>query len=337
MAFTRVFYDSFDHYQFASQKYSGATLETDLTGTQSRTGPGALSLTTAGGAALSFPTQDNCVIGLAYKPSNLSVRDIVWFRWNAGADILISFSKNPDGSITALWGNPPFRLTIGTSIPGVLVAGTYNYLEFTAYANDVPDVHVIVRVNGVTVLDVTTNVGGSGTYPFDAFQLVGEDNDYVDDLYFGYSTDVNDLEGAFQGAIRVVAYAPDADETPLDWTPLSGSNWENVSIVPPPGDTDYNSASVVGDTDQYELAQIPGYSGLGTFTITGGQVNISARIDSAGSAAIAPNIGGNTGTSQAVTSNYHIYHETYEDNPDTGLPFTEADFATTFFGPEITA
>jgi len=333
MAFHSVFVDSFDHWSTSTEKYTSGSDTTDLSGTQSRTGNGCLVMQTAGSVTLAYTAQSNFLIGIAYKPSNLTVRDIFVIRTNSGVDQQYHVSKNPDGSISILGGNSPFTQLLAQTGPGILTVGSYAYIEFASQTTSSP-LSIVLRVNGVELIN-TTFTGITRTT--DAFQLLGNDGDYCDDLYFGYSDTPSTINADFPGAVQIVAYTGDANETPLQWTPLAGTNYQEISQVPPPGDAAYNSAGSVGLVDQYHLAPLPGYGSLGTFSIKFGQTVISARLDSAGSAGIAPDIGGNIGTTQAITSSYVMYKQAYDVNPVTGLPFTQADFATVFFGPKVTA
>jgi hypothetical protein len=113
------------------------------------------------------------------------------------------------------------------------------------------------------------------------------------------------------------------------FTPFGmGANWECVSIIPPPGDTDYVYGSVVGTTDAYALGTISGLSQLnGVMTLA------NARQTVAGGGRTL-NVGIGNGTTQnytqpqSLTTTYTMLNAVYNTNPFTASPWALGDLTT---------
>lgn len=69
---------------------------------------------------------------------------------------------------------------------------------------------------------------------------------------------INDDTGSFQntwiGEQSVIHIYPSAAGDNTAWTPLAGSNWDNVEEVPADDDTTYNSEATLNDIDDYNYA-----------------------------------------------------------------------------------
>ena len=347
MAFVPLFCDSFDHYATAqiSEKWPGASPSVAITSATSRTGTSSMEFVqdaVAGGVITpNIGKQSNLLVGTAYNPAVASIGTIMNFLDQAGNDYQCFVSLNADGSLSVrnhYIGQPgPTLLTTPT---GLMRVGIWNTIAigiiFSAAGS------VWIWVNGILVASVTgVNTIHSGNNWCDGVQLSGPASDLdtsanFDDFYVGYSTTPLLMPNDYPGALRIYPYIPAANETPLQWTPLSGANWQETSQIPPPGDSAYVTSSTPGDIDQYEMQPISGEGPAGVFSIAFGQTVISARIDTAGAGSVAPNIGGTEGTASALTTSYSMYTECFALNPVTGQPFEPGDFTTTtFMGPEV--
>jgi hypothetical protein len=89
----------------------------------------------------------------------------------------------------------------------------------------------------------TEITSSSGSYPL------------IDDLI------VHDNEAGFFGDVQVETIRPDAAGNHTDFTPLAGSNFQNVDETTPDGDTTYNFSSTVNHKDTYRLADLAAASG----------------------------------------------------------------------------
>ncbi len=120
---------------------------------------------------------------------------------------------------------------------------------------------------------------------------------------------------------------PTSDGSVSEWTPLGGSHYENVddAIGSPDDDTSYVYTSTDGALDNYDS---PPFVLTGAIEIASVQQVVRAKLTT-GSGSIRPfiivNGSATPGTPQAVTSSWVTYTETWTTNPDTGLPWTQAD------------
>jgi alpha-glucuronidase len=111
-----------------------------------------------------------------------------------------------------------------------------------------------------------------------------------------------------------------------------------VDDHPPNGDTDYVSSSNVGDIDTYAFTQMS----HNPSAIYGVQLLIDAKKDDAGTRGVAGvvNVGssGNVaGASNALSTDYAIYTDIRELNPDTSAAWTKSAFNAANFGLEVSA
>jgi hypothetical protein len=87
----------------------------------------------------------------------------------------------------------------------------------------------------------------------------------------------------FFGRVRVDARVPTGAGATTGFTPLAGSNWQNVDDAAPDDDTTYSSATtVVTDTFVVQDAPVAGA------TIFGVQHNLSMKKSDAGVCTVAP-------------------------------------------------
>jgi len=338
MAFQLIFLDSFDHYATGNlaMKWTAPGTQSNIQASSARTGTQCLELSGPNGPQKAIGVQTNVIAGHAYLAPSLSGRIFIFYNTGTG-DEIIGSEINGDGSISMYSTNS--HITIGTTAPGLVSIGAYVYLEY-AIAWTPTTTTIWLRVNGLAIAPFNPFVGGVG--PAQHCDLVvlsgvGAGGGSIhDDVYMGISTTPNTIQNDFLGPVRIYPYIPAENKTPLQWTPLAGTNFSEVNQVPPPGDTAYVADGTVGDIDQYRMAAISGQGPTGSFTIPCGQTVLCAKLDAAGSRIIAPDIGGHVGNDHALGSDYLMYTDPYLINPVTGVPFVQGDFNTTFFGQKVT-
>lgn len=347
MPFNLLFMDSVDHYTtpFIGQKYAGGSpdMSVETTGVNARTGLGCFSLVSQGGPTTrSLGLQPNLICGHAVKPGVYQGTLMLWIQAAAG-DNACFVQINPDASLSVINHSPTQHgPTLLTTPPNLVQTGVYAYIEYAIIFALLGSVYV--RVNGVLVGSATgvPTVHTSNVHNYcDTVSLSGPNADvvsvhYHDDIYIGYSDDPANIATEFQGAVRLYPYIPSANKGVV-WTPLANTNWQETSQIPPPGDTAYVFSPSVGDIDQYQMAPVAGHGPVGSFNNAFGQITLSEKIDAAGSAQVAPDVAGNVGTADALTTSYTMHTHPYLLNPATGLRWTDADLATTFMGPKVTA
>lgn len=351
MAFHTLFMDSFDHYATAQGpwKWQGSWNFAGINSTPgvARTGTGCLecNIDAAGGncpSITTFGSQPNLIVGFAFQPGVVPTSTICNFLDEGASDYQCFASLSGTGALAIInhyIGQP--GPTLLTTDPGLIKQADWNYIELAIIFSTNGSVYA--RINGGTIYSaVGVNTIHSGNSICSGLALSGPPADddsasLFDDFYLGYSDDPANISADLQGVRRLYPYIPSANETPLQWTPLSGSNYSEVNQIPPPGDAAYVSSPSVGTTDQYKLAPVSGEGPSGAWSGAFGQTVISARLDSAGSGSVAGDIGGTVASGQALTTSYSMYLQPYDTNPATGEPFASTDFATVFFGPKQTA
>ncbi len=332
-----MFLDSFDHYDDLTIKWSAnITALIDLTGTKSRTGIGACSCFPFG-PTLNFTSRTSLVMGTAYMATSFG-NDV--YGVISATIRQVRCHVNGDGSLSIQTSNDPFPIVLGTSAPNVIQLNVYAYIEMKISAFSGAGT-VNLKVNGQTVLTVIGNTNPAATGTAESWYLQGPGGGnfgYHDDVYLCDLTN-SGIVGApnndFLGPIRNFAQVPIADGgPPLQWVPKTGpTHFTEVDEIPPDDNTSYNGSNTVGDVDQY----VYGTTGiLPPVQVFGVQVCLDAALDIAGARSIAPNVGGVTGNSVALSTSYDIVKQVYDGNPVSGIAWQLTDFATVQFGPEVT-
>jgi hypothetical protein len=218
---------------------------------------------------------------------------------------------------------------------GSLVPSVWNYIECRLLASDTVG-ECEVRLNGATVLDETgidTNYSISYGERICQIGISGDPGPfagyvYIDDVYI--------TTGEFLGPIKIYSFLPTSNGTHTDFTPLSGSNYENVDEAAPDDDTSYNTGDDLGEKDTYNLT----VSG-----VTGSIKGVGVRYFASKTSPLAIHTKAITrvsstdyqGSKTAVpTEGYGVYHDYWAVNPDTSNPWTVSDVTSAEFGIEIT-
>lgn len=155
----------------------------------------------------------------------------------------------------------------------------------------------------------------------------------IDDMYFvdNVVTPGPLPSNSFMGDTRCSTQFP-IGQGVVNWTPLTGENWQNVDNPSFDGDTTYNYSNAAGATDLFvvnPLVQAVGW-------VLGVSVTIAVRSTDATAALIAPviYIGSKTyvGTGQAVDVSYLFITGIWPLNPATNQPWQTADVNSAQFG-----
>jgi hypothetical protein len=338
-----IFLDSFDHYDTAqlSQKWStAATALIDTSGTRSRTGPGCI-LCFPFGPELNFTPGPSYVMGIAYSAEAFTNNDCMGLISGTGVfrNRQVRANVQTDGSIQILAGNDPFHTVLGQTAPNLLQANVYAYVEMKVSAFSLTGT-VTLRVNGQVVLVVTGNTDSDGSGTAQTFYIGGPGTGptaAIDDLYLCNLIN-SGIPGQpnydVLGAIRIYTQVPTANASPLQWTPLAGTNFSEVNQIPPPGDASYVQDGNVGDVDQY----VYGTAGIiPPVQIFGVQHILDGKLDVSGSRSIASDVSGVVAAGQALSTSYNMVKTPYDGNPVSGAAWQLTDFATVRFGPKVTA
>ena len=159
-----------------------------------------------------------------------------------------------------------------------------------------------------------------------------------DDIYFCDTTGSKNND--FLGDVRVDSLRPNEAGTYSQFTPLAGSNYQNVDEAQnPDDDTTYNESSTVGHKDSYGLGDLP--SPPSSTPIFGVKSQITIRKSDAGGArAKLLTKAGSTedlGNIINVSDTYTTHTKIYEDNPDDSNYWEDADVNAMEVGVVIVA
>ncbi len=265
----------------------------------------------------------------------------------ASVAVNISLRLNTDGSISVIRGagDGP-AVTLATSAAGLFTftADTtqWNYIE-CKWKGHASNGFVEVRLappgqpmSTIITLTGVKTVSFSSAPVANLIQLsinAGINNGYFADYYLLDWSDPTLPDSDYLGGVKIFYSVPFADGSPVQWTPLAGANWQEVSEVPPDDDSSYNVASTVGllDAYQHNTTGLPANS-----TIMAVQHIMDVRTD-AGSRAIRSVVNGVPhANSVYIGGNYAMFTYQYDLNPATAAAWKGADFPSTF-GPEVTA
>jgi hypothetical protein len=354
MARTLVFCDSFDHYSDLTQKYAGggSSVGIDLTGTKSRTGIGCLNGGGPFGPELAVPgIRGNAAGYMAstqyFQPGTGESQDagiITFIDVDPGSgDItfLFRFGINSDLGITCI---DCFNNICAVSPNGIAVANSYNLLEVKVFFLATLQGSAIIRLNGQVVTWATGGLSAINTLDPSRDETGGQCNNirlggasasWLQDDFTLYNSTSHAADD-FLGPVGVYEMVPEGNGTPLQWSPLAGTNFSEVNHIPPVGDAAYVSSTLVGNIDQYVYvpADTPP-SGIPPGSIIyGAQHSLLSRVDS-GSASVESSISSAGGS--AVGAVYHYVPITpFDINPTTGNPWALTDFPATQIGPKQT-
>jgi hypothetical protein len=195
---------------------------------------------------------------------------------------------------------------------------------------------VKMRIGPASVLDVdfTGNTQNTANTRIDQVRIgriTGGSAVSVDNFFItsALSSDTPLTERRIHGAIL-----PTGNET-VQWTPSTGTNWQNVDDATPGGDTDYNSSNTSGQQDTF----VTSWPTVGN-TIHAVKSSVCARKDDAGTQNIQHilKIGSTSYASgnKLLGSTYIRTTETWLTNPATTANWAQGDFNSSFtFGYKV--
>lgn len=236
--------------------------------------------------AIGFTPTDEVYVGLAQYADNGSTSNNFASTYShlklgneaTSAQMWMKFEEDSD------------VLGIGTGTGSVVDSfvcplGVWNYLEFRwKYVDGSNDI-IQVKLNGLTVVDETGDYHYSGSFSVSNLYLKGQFGVpiYYQDLYICDAS--GSTNNSWLGDIRVQAIRPSGAGNYSQFTPLSGSNYENVDDTDIDGDTSYVSGTTVGVRDTYTMEDIS--SSRQIFAVAS---NIVAQKATAGASFLKPTL-----------------------------------------------
>lgn len=329
------FFDGFDHYNttaLLAAKWGGIASTPFFV-----TGRGGV------GNAVRLVSNRACIRAVSGSPATVICGFA--FKWLGGGNL--SLFRALDGSTVHFqlyYENTTGKLRVyrNTTLLGESAAGVasgagsdFIYIELRVTVDDSAGV-VVVRVNGSEVINLTGQDTRNGAAAqITEVQLWGGIDGAFDDFYLCDTT--GSVNNDFLGDVKVVTLYPNGAGDSTDFTPLSGSNYQNVDEVLADGDTTYVESSTVSDKDLYTFENL-GYT---PESIYGVQTVAVARKDDAGSREmrVITKSGATTksGSSVALGTAYGVVMDFMETNPDDSAAWELADINALQAGVEVTA
>jgi hypothetical protein len=263
---TALFLASFDDDDSDNvyNKWTDWTASNTISTSYGRNDRGVRHLTnTATALGIGFGGNDTIFTGQAiYFESAVSNFTIHAFSFLEGATTHVGIRpQGSDGSFDIYRGTTLLVAEAGGT--GLFNTAVWHYIEFEVIISDTVG-RVIIKVDATEVYDsgasLDTKNGGTGVIDK---CMWGGNSGYptrMDDLYI--FDDQGSLNNTFYGDAVVEKVIPDGAGNYTDFTPSTGSNWQNVDDGPTiDGDSTYNSAGTGGDTDSYTFAAMAAASG----------------------------------------------------------------------------
>jgi hypothetical protein len=255
-----------------------------------------------------------------------------------GATTQATVSLEADGSITVYRGTRTAGTQVAATAAGVVAAGLWGFLEVDLTVD--PSAGAVqMWYEGTSVASATgLNTRASGTSQVGSFRLAADEAYGAailrwDDFYLLDTTGPAPWNDRL-GDIRCQTLFPTAAGDLTQFTPDSGSNYARVGSYD--SDSSYVASSNVGDTDLYNVTDLPsGFSG----TVFGVLHSTRARKDDAGVRTLAQvQKSGSTTTAETAVvlfSSYTGYYTTHVVNPATGSQYTAAEVNALQIGVKV--
>jgi hypothetical protein len=339
-----AFFDGFSHYSTLSDMgWIGAGGTVSPTGGVVRTGNGYATTNgnTGGARRVMGGTATRMIGGFRFKFDTISSisggRNVVAIEETAAPIIHVGFVITASLVFAAYRGGAGGTL-LGTATNTPLNVNRSYFLEWDVTVHDTLG-SIDLWLDGASILSLSgidTRNGGSGVA--DTFEWAppwssgSGQNWYITDFYCLDATLAAPLNARI-GDCGVYTIVPTGAGTTTAWTPLSGSNWQNVDEIPPTSDTDYNSTATVAAVDLYAFADLTPTSGI----VLGLEHLIYARKDDAGVRTVQAMVrsGGSTvtdGAVQTLATTYAYSIDLSRVNPVTAVAWTIADVNAAEYG-----
>jgi hypothetical protein len=328
-----IFMDGFDHYNDVAsltQKWgvlaSGYAAPTFVTG---RYGGNAVSLYRGGipngsGVYHSFTADTKMILGMAVNRYIAGGDNVQIMFYLLGSQRLMGLQFNASGTWSILNGAGS---VLATSTATALNSA-WNYIEYKVYFNASGTAEI--RLNGISIVAYSGSTVGYGAAPNTMSihaQYTSDTNTKIafDDVYLCDGS--GGICDNYLGDTRVEYLVLTGAGVKTQFTPSTGSNWQNVDESPA-SDSDYNSASTLGAMDLFGMTNLAG-NGL----IYGIQTNLRGKKDDAGFLRMKPafyKASGSGDTNRFYTGSQFPVVDTistmpiqmFGTSPDTGVAWT---------------
>ena len=253
----------------------------------------------------------------------------------------ISVAFDPTNFTVGIYrGNSPLTSPTGTllylSANNVWAANVYNFIEIFPTINGSTG-SVVVNINGVTVASISgANTQNTANAWWDTLAIRTYNNVSLalDDFYYADTTTGPGTYPCdnFLGDSRVATLFATGNDA-VQWTPLTSTNWVEVSEVAMDSDTSYNSTATPGDQDTYTFGALSGT----ITTIYGVQITTAQRKDDASprttKSVLKISSTDYYGTTNSLpTSTYAYFTDLWILDPATSANWTVSDVNAATYG-----
>lgn len=321
-------------------------VDTATVGANGRNGGNSCRCSQGSGLTWGTVRMTGFTIGYAHKQITSFGASGVSRQWRWMEDSLnivhLSAGITAAGNIIIYRGSFSTLLATGTT---TLVADQYYYIEYQFTISDTTGV-VKVWINGVaeTLTFVTgtettqdTRNAGNGYVNFIGIGNTSGSSTAsyeIDDLYL--NDDTGGVDDSTWGDVRVIAVLPDSAGNYAQFTPSTGSNYQNVDDATADDDTTYNSSATVNHIDSFGTASL-GVTG----TVKGVSAQVYAKKTDSGTCSLAPfwRISGTdyAGTGIPLGTVYGFVTQLYRVSPATSSAWSTAEINGAEMGYKRTA
>lgn len=338
-----IFMDGLDHYAdnaglLEASKWSTLGTSVDYGASVGRFGGGGIKITVDDQSALfTVPSVDELFFGASvFIASGVHSSKDDFLRFLEGGSFHIELQYTGSGTLDI------FRSTsrIGTGAIAI-PQDTWFRLEVRVKIADSPDGEVEVRVNGTVVSTaIGTDTQNAGSGVVNSIQMLSSDtvDTTWDDIVVMDTT--GSKNNGFLGDLKIETLYPDGDSAQIDFTP-TGAGSTNADRVDEgdaghDGDTTYVESSTVGHVDRYSYGDLTTGGILDIYAV---QTNSVVKKDDAGTRSYRNILKTGTttsnGTTVSPTTDYQLYSDVHELDPDTASDWTESGVNGIEAGQEV--
>lgn len=330
------FIDGMQHYSLPSQlgvKYASFTNSNMATMSGRRSSTTALLMKSSGDSfTATIDNQQTWIVGFALNLIGGSESNPVLQILDSGGSNQLCVNITNGNTIQLLRGaSTGTVLAVSTN---ALPINSWNYIEVKFKVASTGGTFE-VRVNETVWVTYSGNTQNTGNANAASFQFKGRfaQNAFMD-IYICDSN--GSSNNSYLGDCRVDTVRPTGAGTYAQLTPQgNANNYANVNETTPDNDTTYNVSGTAGAQDSFVFGALTSITG----SIFGVQANIDADKDDAGARTVAATTRvGSTdyaGSTQSVSTTYHVYTQIWEQNPNTSAIWTASAINASEFGYKV--
>lgn len=336
-----IFMDGLDHYAdnagvLEAAKWSTLGTSVDYGASVGRFGGGGIKITVDDQAAsLTFPSVDEVYFGASvFISSGVHSATDDFLRFNEGGTLHIELQYVASGVLNILRGT---SLVSNGTLP--VPQNTWFRLEVRVKIDNSAG-EVEVRANGTVISTFSGDTQNAGTGIMDSISLLSHDtvDTTWDDIVVMDTT--GSKNNGFLGDLKIETLYPDGDSAQIDFTP-TGAGSTNADRVDEgdaghDGDTTYVESSTVGHVDRYSYGDLTTGGILDIYAV---QTNSVVKKDDAGARTYRNVLKTGTttsnGTTLSPTTDYQLFSDVVELDPDTAADWTESGVNGIEAGQEV--